>query len=160
MELNDLKTLLITIVGAIFTLLAPIHNFMYAMLILFGLNFFFGLLAAVVSKEGWSTKKALMFIWYCTIFFVAACAVFIIGHLMNEKQQAIAVVKYLCYAAIYIFGTNIFRNWMLILKPDTAWHKFVSLVYHILSVKFIERFQFVKEWQKKNEAHKKSKLVK
>lgn len=145
--MDDFKTLVITIVGAIFTLLAPIQNFMYAMLILFSFNFTFGLVAAVVKKEGWSTKKALNFIWYCAIFFVAAAALFAIGHFMNEEEQATAVVKILCYVAVYIFGTNIFRNWLQILNPGTAWYKFVDLVYYVLSVKFIEKFDTVKRWQ-------------
>lgn len=145
--MNDTKTIIITIVGAIFTLLAPIQNFMYAMLLLFGVNFIFGVIAAVVKKEGWSTKKALFFIWYCATFFVTACAAFIIGRLIDEREQATAVVKILCYVAIYVFGTNIFRNWLQILNPGTAWYKFVDLIYYVLSVKFIERFDIVKRWQ-------------
>ena len=70
--MNDVKTIIITIIGAIFTLLAPIQNFMYAMLLLFGLNFIFGLVAAIVNREGWSTRKALFFIWYCAIFLITA----------------------------------------------------------------------------------------
>lgn len=145
--MDDLKTIIVSVVGAIFALLAPIQNFMYAMLVLFSCNFCFGLVASIVKKEGWSTKKALMFFVYCAIFFVTACAVFIIGHLMGENEQAIAVVKIICYVAIYIFGTNIFRNWLQILVPGTAWYKFVDIIYYVLSVKFIERFDFVKKWQ-------------
>lgn len=145
--MNDLKTIIITIIGAIFTLLAPIQNFMYAMLLLFAINFVFGVVAAVVRKEDWSTKKALFFFLYCGTFFVTSCAAFVIGKLMDEQEQATAVVKILCYIAIYIFGTNIFRNWLIILKPDTAWYKFVDLIYYVLSIKFIEKFSIVKSWQ-------------
>lgn len=152
--MNDLKTVIVSVVGAIFALLAPIQNFMYAMLLLFGINFVFGVVAAVVKKEGWSTKKALYFFWYCAIFFITACAAFIIGHLMGEKEQAEAVVKIICYVAIYIFGTNIFRNWLQILTPGTAWYKFVDLIYYVLSVKFIERFDVVKGWQEERNSTK------
>lgn len=150
--MNDLKTIIVSVIGAIFTLLTPIHNFMYAMLLLFGLNFLFGLVAAIVKDEGWSTKKALMFFMYCAIFFVTACAVFVIGHLMDEREQAIAVVKIICFIAIYIFGTNIFRNWLSILRPDTAWYKYVDLIYYVLSVKFIEKLPIVKRWQEERKA--------
>lgn len=135
------------VVGAVFTLLSPIQNFMYAMLTLFSVNFLFGLVAAIVTREGWSTKKALWFFGYCAIFFVTAAAVFVIGHFMDEEQQAVAVVKFMCFIAIYIFGTNIFRNWKNILTPGTAWFRFVDLIYYVLSVKFIERFDIVKRWQ-------------
>lgn len=139
------------VVGAVFTLLSPIQNFMYAMALLFGINFMFGLVAAIVNKEGWSTRKALWFFVYCAIFFVTACALFIIGHLMDEKQQAIAVVKILCFCAVYIFGTNIFRNWRNILQPGSTWYKFVDLIYYVLSIKFIEKFPLVKKWQEEKE---------
>lgn len=145
--MGEIKTYIVMVIGALFTLLSPIHNFMYAMVFLFGLNFLFGLVAAVVNKEGWSTKKALWFFAYCAIFFVTAAAFFIIGHFMDEESQAIAVVKILCYVAIYIFGTNICRNWLNILPKDTAWYRMVDLIYYVLSVKFIERFNIVKHWQ-------------
>lgn len=142
------------VIGALFTLLSPIQNFMWAMVTLFGVNFLFGLVAAIVNKEGWSTKKALMFFAYCFIFFVTAASFFVIGHFMNEEDQAIAVVKILCYVAIYIFGTNICRNWLNILTKGTAWYKFVDLLYYVLSVKFIERFDIVKRWQEERNGKK------
>lgn len=156
--MGEIKTYIIMVIGALFTLLSPIQNFMYAMVFLFALNFVFGLIAAIVNKEGWSTKKALWFFAYCAIFFVTAASFFIIGHFMDEESQAIAVVKILCYVAIYIFGTNICRNWLQILVPGTAWYKMVDLFYYVLSVKFIERFQLVKHWQEerhntKHEGH-------
>ena len=145
--MDDIKTVIVYAVGAIMTLLAPIQNFMYAMLILFGINFFFGLVAARVDKEKWSTKKALMFFVYVVVFLLIACTAFIIGHLMGEHEQAIAVVKILCYIAVYIFGTNIFRNLRHIVPKDSAWYKLFDLCYYTLSVKFIEKFDFVKKWQ-------------
>jgi hypothetical protein len=66
---------------------------------------------------------------------------------MGEHEQAVAVVKILCYIAVYIFGTNIFRNLRNIVPNDTAWYKLFDLCYYTLSVKFIERFDFVKKWQ-------------
>lgn len=158
--MGDIKAYIVMVIGGIFTLLAPIQNFMYAMLLLFGVNFAFGLLAAYVNKEDWSNKKALMFIWYCAIFFITSCSVFVIGHLMDENEQAIAVVKILCFLAIYVFGTNICRNWLNIIPKGTPWYKFVDLLYYILSVKFIERFSVVKRWQEeRNNTSKEGKTI-
>lgn len=108
--MNELKNIIVTFVGGILTLLAPIESFMWAMFFLFAINFVSGIVAAIVKKEEWSTKKALMFFVYCTVFCVMACSAFIIGHFMGEHEQAVAFVKILCYLAVYIFGTNIFRN--------------------------------------------------
>jgi peptidoglycan/LPS O-acetylase OafA/YrhL len=148
--MDDIKTVIVYAVGAIATLLAPIQNFMYAMLILFGVNFLIGLLAARMKEEKWSTKKALMFFVYVAIFLLIACMSFIIGHLMGEHEQAIAVVKILCYIAVYIFGTNIFRNLRKIVPKGTAWYRLFDLCYYTLSVKFIEKFAFVKKWREES----------
>lgn len=148
--MDDIKTVVVYAVGAIMTLLAPIQNFMYAMLILFSINFFIGLFAARAKEEKWSTKKALWFFVYVAIFLFIACMAFIIGHLMGEHEQAIAVVKILCYIAVYIFGTNIFRNLRKIVPKGTAWYRLFDLCYYTLSVKFIEKFDFVKKWREES----------
>ena len=149
--MEELRTVIVTVIGAILTMLAPIQNFMYAMVLLFALNFIFGIVAARVNREGWKTKKALMFFVYCAIFFVTARAVFIIGHFMGEHQQAITVVKILCYLAVYVFGTNIFRNLCLIVPPNSTWYKLFDLCYYMLSVKFVEKFPFIKKRQEEQQ---------
>ena len=145
--MTEIKDYLVMMVGVVFSLLSPIQGFMWAMVCLFALNFGFGLLAAIVKKEGWSTKKALWFFVYCAIFFVTAASVFIIGHFMENEREAVAVVKFMCFMAIYVFGVNILRNWRQVLREGTAWWKLVDLLYYVLTVKFIERFSIVKKWQ-------------
>lgn len=157
--MNDLKTIIVYIIGAVATLLAPIQDFIWAMLILFGINFVIGIIAAHVRKEGWNTKKALMFFVYVAIFLTIACMAFVIGHLMGDHEQAVAVVKILCYLAVYIFGTNIFRNLCNIVPNGTAWHKLFELCYYVLSVKFIERFGFIKKWQEEINGSEETKTV-
>ena len=152
--MGEIKTYIIMVVGALFTLLSPIQNFMWAMVTLFGVNFVFGLLAAIVNKEEWSTRKALMFFAYCFVFFGTAVSFFIIGKFMNEEGQAIAVVKILCYLALYVFGTNICRNWLNIVPQGSTWYKMVDLLYYVLCVKFVERFDVVKKWQEERNSTK------
>jgi amino acid permease len=132
---------------------------MYAMLILFGVNSLIGLLAARMKEEKWSTKKALMFFVYVAIFLLIACMSFIIGHLMGEHEQAVAVVKILCYIAVYIFGTNIFRNLRYIAPKGTAWHRLFDLCYYTLSVKFIEKFDFAKKWREESEGESRNTIL-
>lgn len=157
--MNDVKTVFVAAFGALFSLLAPIQYFMYAMVLLFFLNFVFGVLAAVVNGEKWDNKKAMMFFVCCAVFFVTACSAFIIGHLMGESQQAVAVVKFLCYVAIYVFGTNIFRNLRTIPQKDSPWYKLFDLCYYILSVQFLEKIPIIKKWQKEREKKSKNTIL-
>ena len=150
--MDDIKTVIVYAIGAIATLLSPIQNFVWAMLILFGVNFFFGLVSARVRQEPWKIKKALMFFVYVAVFLTIACVSFIIGKLMGEEDQAVAVVKILCYIAVYIFGTNIFRNLRHITPKGSSWYKLFDICFYTLSVKFIERFEFVKKWQEEKDS--------
>ncbi len=149
--MNDFKTFIVYAIGGIATLLAPIQNFIYAMLLLFGINFIFGLVAAIVKDEEWDTKKALWFFVYVAIFLFIVATTFLIGHLMGEHEQAVVVVKVLCYIAVYIFGTNIFRNLRKIVPYGSTWYKFFDLCYYTMSIKFIEKFDFVKKWREDEE---------
>jgi hypothetical protein len=78
---------------------------------------------------------------------------------MGDHEQAVAVVKILCYLAVYIFGTNIFRNLCNIVPNGTPWHKLFELCYYVLSVKFIERFDFIKKWQEEISGSEETKTV-
>ena len=149
--MNDVRSLIVYTVGAIISLLSPIHTFMHAMLVLFGVNFIIGLFAARMTGEKWDTKKALMFFVYVLVFLLIACTAFVVGRLMGEQEQAVAVVKLLCFLAVYIFGTNIFRNLRFIAPKGSAWYKLFDLCYFVLSVKFIERFEYVKKWREENQ---------
>lgn len=145
--MNDWKSILIMIVGGVMSLLSPIEKFMGAMTVLFILNFMFGLLSAIVNKEGWSTKKAMWFFGYCAIFFVTCASLFVIGHFMGQPDEAQAVVKCICFLAVYIFSVNIVRNWKSVLVKGTAWYKFVDLLYYVLTMEVIEKLPMVKRWQ-------------
>jgi hypothetical protein len=54
--MNDIRSVIIAVTGAFFALLSPIQDFMAGMLILFVVNFVFGLLAAVFNGEEWSWR--------------------------------------------------------------------------------------------------------
>ncbi len=152
--MNDIKAYLITFVGALFTLLAPIYYFIVAMLILFGANFVFGRIAAVVHDEPWSFKKAFKFFYHVAIFLAVIVLIFLVGYCMNNEKEAIALVKIFCYLTIYIFGTNIFRNLCNIAPKGSSWYKLFDLCYYVLNVKFIEKFSFIKKWQEENKEQK------
>lgn len=51
--MNDIKGLVLGMFWAFLTLLAPIKDFMLGMIILFGVNFLFGLVAARFNDEKW-----------------------------------------------------------------------------------------------------------
>lgn len=67
--MNDIRGYLIGTIWTFQSLLVPIRDFMIAMMVLFGLNLVFGIVAAVFNGEEWSWKKFGMFFVCCAVFF-------------------------------------------------------------------------------------------
>ncbi|UKK52108.1 hypothetical protein L6472_05890 [Prevotella sp. E13-17] len=143
----ELKTLILTAVGLVTSILSPIGDFMLAMLMLLTVNLIFGIANARANGEPWSWKKASMFFVFCAIFLAIVALEFLIGHLMHNDPEAILCVKYTCFIAVWVFGTNILKNWRGMLKEGTATYKFVDILLYILQVQFVEKLPFVKKYQ-------------
>lgn len=146
-SLVELKTLVITIFGLVTSLFSPILDFMMAMLILLTVNLLFGMAAAYNKGEEWSWKKAMMFFVFCGGLFAVFASMFAVGHFLHNDAEAALCVKYGCFIATWVFGTNILRNWRSMLCPGTATYKFVDILYYVLTVQFVEKLPFVKKWQ-------------
>lgn len=159
----ELKGLLIATFSAILSFFMPISDFIEAMILLFIVNFVFGVLADVLNGGHWEKKKAWMFFIYCFIFFAVALFIFAIGHLLHAHNEAIQGVKYLCYVSLWFFGVNISRNWKLITKKGSTFHQLASFIYYVLSMQFVEKIpflrQFMEEERKENNGNGETKDV-
>lgn len=133
--------------GIFLSLLVPIRDFMIAMMVLFGLNLVFGIVAAVFNGEEWSWKKFGMFFVCCAVFFVTVAALFIIGHFLHSDTEALFCVKWVCIAATYLFVTNILKNLRRMLVAGTPFYKLVDYAYYALTIGFVEKFPMFKKYQ-------------
>ena len=145
--MSDIRFFIIGTVWGFLTLLTPIKDFMISMVVLFTLNFLFGLIAARFEHEDWSWKKAAMFFVCCCIFFVTVAALFVAGHFLHSDEQAVFCVRYICIAAMYLFTTNILRNWRKILLPGTPWYQLVDFLHYVLSFGFVDKIPLFKKYQ-------------
>lgn len=145
--MNDIKAYVAGTIWAMVSLLVPIKDFMEAMMFLFFLNLFFGIVAAVFNHERWEWKKFFMFFVCCAVFFVTVASLFIIGHLMHSQEQAVFCVKWICIAAFFLFTTNILKNLKRITVPDTPFRRLVDLAYYGLTMGFLEKFPICKKYQ-------------
>lgn len=150
-NITELKTLVLTLFGLLASLFSPIQDFMRAMLILLTVNLLFGIGAAITSGEGWSWKKASMFFVFCTGLFFCFASMFAVGHFLHQDAEAVMCVKYACFIALWVFGTNILKNWRKMLRPGTATYKFVDIIYYVLTVQFVEKLPWVKKYQEERE---------
>ena len=140
------------LITAIVSFLSPIQDFMTGIVVLFVVNFIFGLTADMVGGEGWKWRKAFRFFIHCLIFFSLAASIYVCGHFMRNENGAIQCVTYVCYLAIWAYSINICRNLKIILRKDTPLFKVVDIIYYILTLKVVEKIPFLKDYiNQKNE---------
>lgn len=144
--MGEIKGFLIATFAAFVSFFMPISDFIIAMIILFGVNFSFGLLADILNGGGWQKKKAMQFFVQCFVFFALAFCIFSIGEKMHAHEQAVSGVKYLCVVALWFFSVNIARNWMNITPKNGTFHQVAYFAYYVLSVQFVERIPFLKRF--------------
>lgn len=146
--MQQIKVCFINLLAAVAGFLMPIRDFMVAMVMLFIVNFVAGIVADFVAGHGWSWKKAAMFIVYCFIFFGLASFVFTCGHYMHNHDGALQCVSFICWIAMYLYGTNICRNIKSILIEGTPLWRLFDFLYWCLSCQFIEKLPLWNQYVK------------
>lgn len=152
--MNEVKVVIVNIITAVLGFLAPIQDFMVAIVILFILNFIFGLIADMVTGGIWSWRKAFRFILHCFVFFVLAAAVFTCGRFMHNESGAVQCVSYICYVTIYIYAVNILRNLRHMLLEKSGMWRVVDILYYLLTLKVVDKIPFLSEYLNKKKEDK------
>ena len=146
--LEQFKYAMCSIVSGMLSLFFPIRDFMYAMIVVFSLNYLFGWIAGMTQGEHWNLKKSMVFFIHCALFFVMTSSVFITGHFLHNEDETVGVVKVLCGVAIWFYATNIARNWRIMLVKDTTMWKVAGFVYYVLTLKIVDKVPFLSEYLK------------
>ena len=147
--MSEIRYVSSTIISGILSLLFPIMDFLYAMIVVFVLNYLFGWIAGMVHGEKWSFKKSMVFFYHCAVFFVLTSALFITGRFMHNEGETVGVVKALCGIAIWFYATNIARNWQKMLVEGTTMYKVAGFVYYVLTLKMVDKIPYLSEYLKK-----------
>lgn len=150
--MNEIKTFIIAIVSGLLALLSPIKDFMHAMIMIFVINFFCGLIADYRSGNKWSMRKAMLFFYHIAVFFVLISAFFIIGKFMHNPDEALYSVKFICLFGLWIYTINILKNLKIMLIDGTPMWRFVDFLYFIISLKIVNKIPFLNDYLTINKA--------
>lgn len=134
------KSFIISMLSGVLAYLRPIEGDLTSLMIIFGLNFAFGLLAGLlVNKEDFNFKKAWKCIWESCVICVLICSIYSIGENKGNISGALQCISFVCYSAFWFYSVNILRNMKLILPNESAAYKVVSFIHYIVSVEFVKR---------------------
>ena len=144
--MNEIKGALLMASSALSGFFMPITDFMVAILILLGINFFSGWLEDELHAKGWKWKKAFKTFYECMVLLGIGASVFVIGHFMHKETAAIQCLTGIYFAAIWFYAVNILNNWKRILPEGTPLYRFVSFLHFIISMKFVESIPHLKQF--------------
>ncbi|MDR0825304.1 MAG: phage holin family protein [Prevotella sp.] len=121
----------------------PIHDFLLIIFILFILNFLYGLLSDMIQGSDFSLKKAFQSIWHVVGFMLLLFLSFGIGKKMHLPDDSVVdFTSWITWVVIYFYGVNILRNWKAIQPKNQV----VAFLYWVLSVKFVEKIKYLREY--------------
>ena len=129
MDFNHIRTLLVSIGSAVLAFLAPLADDLYVMLILFGCNALFGIIADKVENKPWDKRKFRTAFIEALLFFCFVFIIYGIGTMKHNANEALLCVSFVSYALIYYYGTNICRNMMNILPDESLGHRVFAFLY-------------------------------
>ena len=140
------KAMIIGIVSELLSFFAPIENNLVAMVWLFGLNFFFGMLADILGGKDFSMRKAITCVTHATLFFVLCASLYGIGHYQNVCAEVLQqCVSSFCWILVYCYSTNIVRNVRSMLQRETPAYRAVDMLYNTLTLAFVKALPFMAE---------------
>lgn len=155
--MDEIKTIVVTLLSGIAAYLHPIADNVFAMFWLLAANFLVGLLCGViVNHEDFQWRKA----WQCMIdsmvLFGIVAFIYAIGRMNGNESGSIQCVSLIIYAMCYFYGVNILRNVRSLLKEEsTAW-MLIDFLYSVLSMEYARRIPGLDKYINKHGKHRKA----
>ena len=144
--MDSLKVVVASLLANIIGLLFPIRNDIFGLVLLFGVNFFIGLMADISNRREWSFRKAFRFFRDAAIYFVMVASIYLLGHLKGEEFAAVHCVSFMIYIAIYFYGTNILRNARMITNEHSTLYRILDFLYYVVSLRMLEHVVYLKDY--------------
>lgn len=144
--MDAMRLFLTALCANVAALLFPIRNDIFGMVLLFAVNFLFGLLADLSNHREWSFRKAFRFFRDAAVFFVVIAAVYMLGYFKCEEAATVQCVSFLTYVAIYFYGTNILRNARMVTHEGGTLFRVLDFLYYMFSLRVLKRNACLKNY--------------
>lgn len=147
--MQEAKSFIIAAFSSILAFIQPIVDNIFAMIILLGVNFMFGLLAGVLSEgEKFSWQKAWQAMNEALLLFGVVVCVYIIGKLNGNMPGAIWCVSTIVYAMCYFYAVRILRNMCKLLHENSPAYSVVHFLYSALTMELAKKIPGLEQYIK------------
>lgn len=149
-KMDYIRSLVVSIFTGLTAFLHPISGDVYSLLLVFGVNFLCGLIAAYCNGEDFNFKKAFRCITEAAMFFFLIASIFAVGKFKGNVDGALQCVSFVVYSVTYFYSVNVIRNLMNIFKKGTSAYSVAKFLYYILSVEFVKNIPYLSEYLNQN----------
>lgn len=144
--MDTMRPMLASLCANVAAFVFPIRNEIFGLVLLFAVNFLFGLLADLANHRDWSFKKAFRMFRDAAIFFVMVASIYFLGFLKGEEAATMQCISFLTYVAIYFYGTNILRNARMVTQEQSTLYRILDFLYYVCSLRVLERNTLLKNY--------------
>ena len=146
--MDCIRFVLASLCANIAAFLFPLKNELFGLILLFSVNFLFGLLADICNHRDWSFKKAFRLFRDAAVYFTMVASIYMMGYFKGEETATMQCVSFLTYVAIYFYGTNILRNARMVTQEQSTLFRVLDFLYYIFSLRIIKRNDYLSSYIK------------
>lgn len=149
---DNYRTLIAGLIAGVLGWLEPIAGDVFTLIYIFVFNFVFGYLAdRIACGNDFNLKKAWRCLTEAALFFLLVLSIYGVGRLKHQPEAAIQCVSTVAYIVMYFYSTNILRNILKVLKPNTPAYRVIDFLYFILSFEIIHKIPFLSDYLNRKE---------
>ena len=150
---DNIKTTVVAVTMQMLAYFKPLDDEIFILCMIFIVNFVSGLLNdLIVNNNSFSFKKAWRCVTEVTVFFTMCLVIFTFGEKKGWEDRSTQAVSFLTYVITWFYSQNILRNLKGMMTPGSAAHGVISFLYYVVSVEFVKKIPYLKQWM--NETNK------
>lgn len=144
---DNIKTTVVAVTMQMLAYFKPLDDELFILWMIFIVNFMAGLINDLIVNNGsFSFKKAWRCVTEVSMFFFMCLVIFTFGEKKGWADRSTQAVSFLTYVITWFYSQNILRNLKGLTMQGSAAHGVITFLYYIVSVEFVKKIPYLKQW--------------
>lgn len=140
---DDIRILFIGVFSAVYSFFAPITDYVFALTIVFLLDFLVGLISSIlVNNEKFKFSKFRRCLIDIMVYFIIITSIYTVGKFTHKPDGAIQCASGVMFIVIYYYAVNIFRNLSILIPNNNS----INFIYYVLSFEILSKYPILKRF--------------
>lgn len=140
---DDIRILFVGMFSAVCSFFAPITDYIFALTIVFLLDFLAGLISSIlVNNEKFKFSKFRRCLIDIMVYFIIITSIYAVGEFTHKLDGAIQCASGVMFVIIYYYAVNIFRNLSILMPNNNS----INFIYYVLSFEILSKYPILKRF--------------